>query len=210
VDGITVGELKTRLTSMGVSPAELYSRLATMEAEGRIRAARGDTVDETRLHLNGRPSGNRVPDDSVYVDDSVLRDLQTEMADREERESGVPTGGKTEGSDPASGTRAGNGVELERVLGAQRSEDSPFGPGLKPEEVNPNVQHLDPKLLQPMEMRVSKDRGANTRDTSSPVDADARAKALMEKAQKEREKMRGRRDRYGVEQEGRPTNGDHK
>jgi hypothetical protein len=108
-------------------------------------------------------------------------------------------------SNPTIGSTAGkDGVILERKLGPTRSEESPFGDDLKPEEVNPNVQHLDPQLLQPMEMRIAQDRGADTRNTAPEPDAEKRSQLLMEKAQVARRRRTKPQSKYGYIQEKKP------
>jgi YVTN family beta-propeller protein len=97
------------------------------------------------------------------------------------------------------------GAVLEGTLGETRAEENPFEGDIKPEEVNPNVQHLDPKLLQPMEMRIDPDRGTDVRETVPEKDADTRAKELMERAQQSKKK---RKSRYGVEQAPKPGDKD--
>ncbi len=81
-------------------------------------------------------------------------------------------------------------VVVERQLGPERSEENPFEGDITPEEINPNVQRIDPRLLQPMEMRVDQDRGTDRRETAGPkpTEADDRARALMERAQQSRKR----------------------
>ncbi len=76
-------------------------------------------------------------------------------------------------------------IEVERTIGEERKEENPFGGQIRPEDVNPNVRHVDPQLLQPMELRVTENRGANIRDTSAKS-PDQRAEELMEKANRTR------------------------
>jgi hypothetical protein len=66
------------------------------------------------------------------------------------------------------------GVVLEGTIGEERNEENPFGDRIKPEDVNPNVKHLDPRLLQPMTMRI--DEEVKTDETSSPDKSEVPAK----------------------------------
>ena len=77
-------------------------------------------------------------------------------------------------------------VILERRIGPNKNEENPFGGSIKPEEVNPNVQHIDPQLLQPMELRVDADRGKDSRDSSQPSDVESKTQNLMSRAKKSR------------------------
>lgn len=79
-------------------------------------------------------------------------------------------------------------IVIERKIGPERGETSPFGDEIAPEEVNPNVKHIDPRLLQPMEMRVQSDRGTDTRDTTVTTDTEKRTQDLMGRARKARQK----------------------
>lgn len=102
---------------------------------------------------------------------------------------------------PSPQIAKGTHVQFEGTIGEERKEENPYEGDIKPEEVNPNVQHLDPKLLQPMEMRVTQDRGSDVRGTETRKDADARARELMERAQQSKLK---RRNRFGSEQTAKP------
>jgi hypothetical protein len=100
-------------------------------------------------------------------------------------------------------------VEDVRMIGKARSEDSPFT-DLKPEDVNPNAQHIDPRLLQPMEIRVAQDRGVDVRpssDGTTETEGQRKARVLMERAQRERQERMSRnaKAKAGVLQEKKPT-----
>lgn len=102
-------------------------------------------------------------------------------------------------------------VEDLHTIGEKRSEESPFT-DLKPEDVNPNAQHIDPALLQPMEMRVTQDRGEDTRSPSNVqtvTDAQRKSQLLMERARRERLERLSRKAkaRAGVLQEEKPVEG---
>jgi len=99
----------------------------------------------------------------------------------------------------------GTHVQFEGTLGPERKEENPYEGDIKPEDVNPNVKHLDPKLLQPMEMRITQDRGSDVRDTDTARDSDARAKELMEKVQQSKMK---RKSKFGAEQAPKPQDED--
>lgn len=92
-----------------------------------------------------------------------------------------------------------------RTVGAERGsleEENPFRT-LRPEDVNPRLkgqQPLSKEVLQPMEMRVQFDRGADARKTTELPDSERRAQLLMERAKKDRKK----KDKFGVEQKKKP------
>lgn len=76
-------------------------------------------------------------------------------------------------------------VEVVRTIGERRSEENPFGDSVRPEDVNPNVVHLDPQLLQPMELEVRQDRGVQSKpNTTSPEDPETKARRLMDMARR--------------------------
>ena len=99
----------------------------------------------------------------------------------------------------------GTHVQFEGTIGPERKEEKPFDDEIKAEDVNPNVQHLDPKLLQPLEMRVTQDRGSDVREDETKKDSDARAKELMDRAEKSKKK---RKSNYGAEQAPKPQKED--
>jgi YVTN family beta-propeller protein len=110
-------------------------------------------------------------------------------------------GGTVDSSDQAKSTSpqaapqaesASKGIVLERTLGEERNEENPFGSDIKPEDINPNVKHLDPKLLQPMELRVTQDSGKETSDITHPETVDDKTKELMERAKRSRMKPKNR------------------
>lgn len=98
---------------------------------------------------------------------------------------------------PAPQLSKGTHVQLERTIGPERTEENPFGSEIKPEDVNPNVQHIDPRLLQPMEMRVTQDRGQDVRETEVRNDADQKAQELMRRAQEAKKRQQSK---YGSQQ----------
>jgi hypothetical protein len=98
----------------------------------------------------------------------------------------------------------GTHVQFEGTIGSERKEEKPFDDEIKAEDVNPNVQHLDPKLLQPMEMRITQDRGSDVRESDTSKDTDAHAKELMDKAEQFRKK---RKSKFGSEQAPKPQEG---
>ncbi len=102
---------------------------------------------------------------------------------------------------PAPEIAPGTRVQLERTIGPERKEENPFEGDIKPEEVNPNVRHLDPRLLQPMELRITMDRGTDVRQGDSPPNAEDKARELLERAQRSKNKRAGG---YGVEQTAKP------
>jgi YVTN family beta-propeller protein len=83
------------------------------------------------------------------------------------------------------------GIVLERTLGEERNEENPFEGDIKPEDINPNVRHLDPKLLQPMELRVQ-GKGSDNTDVVHPEASDDKAKDLMDRAKRSRMKPKSR------------------
>lgn len=98
-----------------------------------------------------------------------------------------------------------------RVQDAQRigkergtlEEESPFE-GLRPEDVNPQLKGAKPlpkSVLQPMEMRVTQDRGSDVRDTTPVSDSDKKAADLIEAAKKARE---AKKSKMGVQQMSKP------
>jgi PKD repeat protein len=118
-----------------------------------------------------------------------------------------PVSAQREALAPSPQLSKGTHVQFEGTIGQERTEESPFEGDIKPEEVNPNVQHLDPKLLQPMEMRITQDRGSDVRETEPEKDSDTRAKELLERAQRSRSK---RKSKFGVEQAPKPEKSDEK
>jgi hypothetical protein len=60
-------------------------------------------------------------------------------------------------------------IVLEGTIGEERNEENPFGGDIKPEDINPNVKHIDPRLLQPMVMRIGQD---GERDETPPKPGD--------------------------------------
>lgn len=132
--------------------------------------------------------------------------------------------GELEGEKPAalpagkppktSSVRVSKDTTLQDVhsLGEERGsleEETPFHT-LRPEDVNPQLKGKAPlpkSVLQPMEMRVQADRGADTRDTTETTDADKRAQILMERAQKEREE-KGKQGKFGFMRAKKPTEED--
>ena len=120
-----------------------------------------------------------------------------------------PTHGSPEGSAPApldlvAGTRV---TDVQRI-GVERmttEEDNPLE-GLRPEDVNPQLKGkktLPKSVLQPLELRLSKDRGSELRDASERKDADARARELMIAARKARE-QKAQRSQSKLQREPRP------
>ncbi len=92
-------------------------------------------------------------------------------------------------------------VDGVHTIGETRSETNPL-PEIRPEDVNPNVSHIDPALLQPMEMRITQDRGTDVRNTTLPENETPSEKAerLMAQASASR-----RKSRFGVQQAEKPT-----
>jgi hypothetical protein len=104
-------------------------------------------------------------------------------------------------------TSSGHALGEERLT---TEETSPFGSEIRPEDVNPQLkgkENLSKQALQPLEIRVQADRGADTRDTTIQSDSDKQAQTLMEKASKARRRPRGK---FGVEQEAKPEKADRK
>jgi hypothetical protein len=99
----------------------------------------------------------------------------------------------------------------ESPLGEERkttAETSPFGPDLRPEDVNPQLKGREPlrkQDLQPLEIRVQAERGADARETTIQPDSEAQAQALMEKANRARRRPKSK---FGVEQEAKPSDAD--
>ena len=89
-------------------------------------------------------------------------------------------------------------VVLERRIGEARTKEDPFDGKVRPEDINPNVQRLDPRLLQPLEMRVVADTV-----TETPVPPGPSPEAAAKPAKKER-KPRKKASKYGVERAKRP------
>ncbi len=80
-------------------------------------------------------------------------------------------------------------VNVEKRLGDERSEESPFGDEIKPEEVNPNVQKLDPQVLQPVEMSVTPEGGKRTEVPSEIAPSNAeKSDELVARAKQARAK----------------------
>jgi DNA-binding MarR family transcriptional regulator len=102
---------------------------------------------------------------------------------------------------PAPEIAPGTRIQLERTIGPERKEENPYEGDIKPEEVNPNVRHLDPRLLQPMELRITMDRGTDVRQGDTPPNAEDKARELLERAQRSKNKRAGS---YGVEQTAKP------
>ena len=121
----------------------------------------------------------------------------------------------TEETPEAPASRLSDGTTVQDVhrLGEERGsvdEESPFQ-DLKPEDVNPQLKGAKPlpkEVLQPMEMRVQGDRGAEARPSTETGDSDSRAKELMERADRERTEKQDRKKRkgkFGVEQAPKPA-----
>lgn len=123
-----------------------------------------------------------------------------------------PVGGSGQKAPPPP-LDLGKGARIQDAhrIGRERAtteEQSPFE-GLRPEDVNPQLKGkkaLPKEVLQPMEMRVSQDRGTDTRDASSNPDSEARTRDLLIAARKARE-ARARKDKFGVQQSERPAQG---
>ncbi|MDE1822212.1 MAG: hypothetical protein KGJ23_15815 [Euryarchaeota archaeon] len=104
----------------------------------------------------------------------------------------------------ASPLTLGKGVRVQDAhrIGELRGtldEESPFE-GLRPEDVNPQLKGKKPLskgVLQPMEMRVTQDRGPDVRDTTQGADSDARARDLMLAARRAREE-KARKSKLGA------------
>lgn len=77
-------------------------------------------------------------------------------------------------------------VEMVRTLGERRHEEGPLTGSIRPEEVNPHVVHVDPALLQPMELNVVPDRGMVEKDRTE-TSSEERTKELMERAKRAKE-----------------------
>jgi YVTN family beta-propeller protein len=134
--------------------------------------------------------------------DSTPRKDESQNEDKKTLEGTTPDeniGSKTEpspgnekpvkeaGTSPSKG-----GIILERTLGQEHNEENPFEGDIKPEEVNPNVKHLDPKLLQPMELRITQGSSSESDDATHPADTSDKTKELMERAKRSKEKPRSR------------------
>ena len=112
----------------------------------------------------------------------------------------LPAGKKTVGY---HAVRLDKGASLQDVhtVGEERGsleEENPFRT-LRPEDVNPQLKGQRPlpkEVLQPMEMRVQSDRGAEAREAMEAGDSEKRAQSLMERADKDRRP----RSKFGVEQ----------
>lgn len=102
-----------------------------------------------------------------------------------------------ESSPPAITTAPETKVVLERTIGEARTKEDPFEGRVRAEDINPNVQRIDPRLLQPMEMRVVADR---VNETPAPAPPSTPEK----KAEKKERKPRKKASRYGVEQAKKP------
>lgn len=102
----------------------------------------------------------------------------------------------------------GEGVRIQGAqrIGAERGtveEQSPFQ-GLRPEDVNPQLRGQRPlpkSVLQPMEMRITQDRGTDPRESTEPLGPDPTARDVMDAARKARSAPRSK---MGVEQAAKP------
>ena len=138
----------------------------------------------------------------------------------EERERGsaralpvapAPPAPATDGAPPLT-LEPGTRVTDVQTIGVERKSTDEENPleGLRPEDVNPQLKGKKPlpkSILQPMELRVSHDRGSEPLDRSEPKGSEARARELMIAARKARE-QKARRSRYGVQQEPPPETGE--
>ena len=124
----------------------------------------------------------------------------TVTSDPEEVESSA-TEGTPDGSSPLESPAH---VELERTLGPERSDEDPFGGTVAPEEVNPNVQRLDPRLFRSMELSVKGDAPEEgVPDPTSPAeDFEKKTQDLMQRARKARE---GRQEESPDDTSGTPS-----
>lgn len=86
----------------------------------------------------------------------------------------IPKGPSEKVTLPEKTTPESVGVVLEGTIGEERTEENPFGDKIKPEDVNPNVKHLDPRLLQPMAMRIEREEKHD--ETTSPDNPEPPAK----------------------------------
>jgi DNA-binding PadR family transcriptional regulator len=220
-DGVEVAEMgKGPPTASGqagnpaatspVSPVDVYNILKTLE-----KGPRSVAELEWRVELSGT--------DRITTLLGIL--TSAELVKPEKSSSGVdqyaltPKGTtvmrQKAGTDVAEAPPADTSPRPSTVqpaaghaLGESRQttdEASPFGTELKPEDVNPQLKGqelLSKEALQPLEINVQANRGADSRESTAPVDADERAQALMNKAKQARQKKKGK---FGVEQEKRPS-----
>jgi YVTN family beta-propeller protein len=166
----------------------------------------GRKVGRRFLEGEAKKAPKEIPDKTSAT--SVVRPLvvssptgEKVILDEHGKVIGVGHPGHPTTTAPSPPLSNGTHVQFEGTIGPERKEEKPFGDDIKAEDVNPNVQHLDHKLLQPMEMRITQDRGSEVRDTDDKKDADARAKELMDKAEQFRKK---RKSKFGLEQTDKP------
>jgi YVTN family beta-propeller protein len=93
------------------------------------------------------------------------------------------------------------GVVFERTLGTERSETNPYEGKVKPEDINPNVKHFDPQILQPMEMRVTKGYSTDEKESSLQTEEGGLEERMPEKP---REPQKKPKSKYGFMQEKKP------
>jgi YVTN family beta-propeller protein len=93
------------------------------------------------------------------------------------------------------------GMVLERTLGPERNETNPYEGKVKPEDINPNVKHFDPRILQPMEMRVTKGYSTDEKEPAlQPEGGEPRADRPVD-APGSKKRPKGK---YGFMQEKKP------
>ena len=94
-------------------------------------------------------------------------------------------------------------IVLERTLGEE--PDPPRLSGIRPEEINPNVQRIDPRLFRPMELRVTTGGEARDDETDPVLASRAAAEADASPNARSRSGKRAQGSSYGVQQEPRDT-----
>ena len=197
-----------------LSKARLIARGTKNDSEATVFVLTplGRKVGRRFLGEEAKKSPKEIPDKTSAT--SKVRPLvvssptgEKVILDEHGKVIGVGHPGHPTTTAPSPPLSNGTHVQFEGTIGPERKEEKPFGDEIKAEDVNPNVQHLDHRLLQPMEMRITQDRGSDVRDTGDKRDADARAKELMDKAEQFRKK---RRSKFGVQQTDKPSDQNHR